>query len=75
MGSNDGKIYALDAGSGACLWTAVTGSKVGSSRTIAGGTVYVGSKAVGYMRIAFIDLPSVPRPNRAQGVPNDNLKS
>jgi len=53
VGSNDGKLYAADAGgvtncSGvpktcAPLWTAVTGGPVQSSPAVVGGVVYVGS--------------------------------
>src|SRR5439155_370499 len=43
VGSNDGKLYALDASSGAVLWSTATGSIVVSSPAVANGVVYVGS--------------------------------
>jgi len=42
-GSGDGKLYALDATSGAPLWSFDTGGPVGSSPAFSGGIVYVGS--------------------------------
>jgi outer membrane protein assembly factor BamB len=43
LGSNDHKVYALDAATGAVLWTAATGGEVHSTPAVAGGMVYVGS--------------------------------
>src|SRR5262249_37259508 len=43
IGSNDGKLYAFDAVSGASLWSASTGSFINSSPAVADGIVYVGS--------------------------------
>jgi outer membrane protein assembly factor BamB len=43
VGSDDAKLYALDATTGAVLWTAPTGGAVQSSPTVANGVVYVGS--------------------------------
>jgi outer membrane protein assembly factor BamB len=43
LGSNDHKVYALDAATGAILWTAATGGGVHSTPAVAGGVVYVGS--------------------------------
>ena len=44
VGSADGHLYALDAGTGNRLWRYETGSGVESSPTVANGVVYVGSK-------------------------------
>ncbi len=43
VGSQDGKVYALDAATGRLRWTYTTGNLVLSSPAVAGGTVYVGS--------------------------------
>ena len=43
VGSFDAKVYALNATTGATLWTATTGGDVISSPAVANGVVYVGS--------------------------------
>jgi len=43
VGSGDGNIYALDAGSGALRWKFRTGNVVHASPAIANGMVYIGS--------------------------------
>jgi outer membrane protein assembly factor BamB len=43
IGSEDHKVYALDAATGHLGWTYTTGSKVVSDPAVASGTVYVGS--------------------------------
>ena len=43
MGSLDGKVYCLDALSGAFIWSYTTGNSVYSSPAVAHGKVYVGS--------------------------------
>jgi PKD repeat protein len=43
IGSDDGNIYALKAGSGEPVWTYRTGNHVSSSPKISGSNVYVGS--------------------------------
>jgi len=43
VGSDDGNVYALNAGTGALLWKHTTGSYVDSSPAVANGVVYVGS--------------------------------
>src|SRR5438094_163469 len=43
VGPFDNKVYALDASTGAVLWTYVTGNIVWSSPAVAKGVVYVGS--------------------------------
>lgn len=43
VGSNDGKLYALNATPGAKKWSYTTGGQVSSSPAFANGTVYVGS--------------------------------
>jgi eukaryotic-like serine/threonine-protein kinase len=43
VGSNDGKVYALNATTGALQWSYATGSNVLSSPAVANGIVYIGS--------------------------------
>ena len=43
VGSDDSKIYCLNATTGALVWSYTTGSYVYSSPAVAGGLVYVGS--------------------------------
>ena len=43
IGSEDDKVYALNAATGHVLWTYTTGFEVNSSPTVADGTVYIGS--------------------------------
>jgi outer membrane protein assembly factor BamB len=43
VGSYDNNVYALDASTGAKLWSYTTGNAIGSSPTVANGVVYVGS--------------------------------
>ena len=43
FGSNDGRLYALDASSGAPIWTSAdTGGQIDRAVAIAGGVVYAG---------------------------------
>ncbi|MGD0978763.1 MAG: PQQ-binding-like beta-propeller repeat protein, partial [Candidatus Bathyarchaeia archaeon] len=46
VGSGDGRVYALNAASGALVWSYATGSPVYSSPAVSGGMVYVGSDRV-----------------------------
>jgi outer membrane protein assembly factor BamB len=43
VGSTDFNVYALNASTGAKLWSYATGNQVGSSPAVANGVVYVGS--------------------------------
>jgi outer membrane protein assembly factor BamB len=43
VGSQDNNVYALNAKTGAKLWSFTTGSSVTSSPAVANGVVYVGS--------------------------------
>jgi len=43
VGSDDGNVYALDAGTGSQQWEYTTGGMVRSSPAVINGTVYVGS--------------------------------
>ncbi len=43
VGSGDGKVYALNAATGAKVWNYATGVPVASSPAVSGGIVYVGS--------------------------------
>jgi outer membrane protein assembly factor BamB len=43
VGSNDRNLYALDASTGAILWSAPTGEGISRSPAVANGRVYVGS--------------------------------
>ena len=42
-GSPDNKVYALNARTGAKLWSYTTGGEVWSSPAVANGVVYIGS--------------------------------
>jgi eukaryotic-like serine/threonine-protein kinase len=42
-GSDDGKVYALNAGDGTVTWDFTTGGAVQSGIAVASGTVYAGS--------------------------------
>jgi outer membrane protein assembly factor BamB len=44
VGSNDGKLYAFDAHTGAQLWQLSTGGQIDSSPAVAQNTVYIGSQ-------------------------------
>ena len=43
VGSLDGNVYALNAATGAKLWSFATGNEVESSPAVADGVVYAGS--------------------------------
>lgn len=43
VGSNDGKLYAIDQGNGTQKWNFPTGARVSSSPAVANGVVYFGS--------------------------------
>jgi hypothetical protein len=43
IGSDDAKVYALDAATGDLRWSYTTGAAVESSPAVVGGTVYIGS--------------------------------
>jgi outer membrane protein assembly factor BamB len=43
VGSDDKKVYALDALAGTVIWTKTTGDRVRSSASVTGGVVYIGS--------------------------------
>jgi len=43
VGSDDGRLYAVDATTGEKLWDILTGGKVTSSPAVADGIVYIGS--------------------------------
>jgi outer membrane protein assembly factor BamB len=43
IGSEDDSVYALNAATGAKLWSYKTGNQVFSSPTVVNGVVYVGS--------------------------------
>jgi len=43
VGSEDGRLYALDAATGYRLWDIATGGKITSSPAVADATVYIGS--------------------------------
>ena len=43
IGSQNGKLYAFNALTGATIWTYTTGNTIASSPTIADGIVYIGS--------------------------------
>ncbi|MGH9280748.1 MAG: PQQ-binding-like beta-propeller repeat protein, partial [Acidimicrobiales bacterium] len=43
VGSDDTRLYAMNAATGQILWSTITGGSVRSSPAVANGTVYVGS--------------------------------
>ncbi len=43
LGSEDGRLYAVDATTGEKLWDIFLGGKITSSPAVADGTVYIGS--------------------------------
>ena len=43
VGSEDGRLYAVDAATGKKLWDIITGGRITSSPAVADGTVYIGS--------------------------------
>jgi hypothetical protein len=43
VGSDDAKVYCLDASTGAKIWSYLTGDRVVSSPAIVDGVVYIGS--------------------------------
>jgi outer membrane protein assembly factor BamB len=43
VGSSGQNVYAINAGTGAWLWTTATGGAIDSSPTVANGVVYIGS--------------------------------
>lgn len=43
IGSNDGKVYALNAATGALVWSRHVGTTIRSSPAVVAGTLYVGS--------------------------------
>ncbi|MBA7677276.1 putative protein YxaL [subsurface metagenome] len=43
VGSEDGRLYAVDAATGEKLWDVLTGGRITSSPAVANGTVYIGS--------------------------------
>ena len=64
-GSADGNLYALDAATGARLWSAATGGYVYSSPAVTNGTVYVGStdgNVYAYDLAGAEQAPRRPRP-------------
>ena len=50
VGSDDHNVYALNASTGAKLWSFTTGDYVDSSPAVANGVVYVGSTTTTCMR-------------------------
>jgi outer membrane protein assembly factor BamB len=64
-GSADGNLYALDAATGARLWSAATGGSVYASPAVTNGTVYVGStdgNVYAYDLAGAAQAPGRPRP-------------
>ena len=75
VGSNDDKVYALDASTGAILWTATTGGVVDSSPAVANGVVYAASLD---FKVYAYDVPGilkqVARPDPAALHPDDSFR-
>jgi outer membrane protein assembly factor BamB len=57
VGSEDGKVYALNSTTGALVWSYTTGSAVGSSPAFAGGMVFFGSGTRVYAVNATTGIP------------------
>jgi outer membrane protein assembly factor BamB len=74
VGSADGSLYALDAVSGAVIWTASTGSFVDSSPTVANGVVYSASfdSSVNAYSLGVVLTPN--RPSASSLHPDYSLK-
>ena len=58
IGSDDGKLWALDAATGAPIWSQPTGGMVRSSPAVVGGIVYIGSN--GGNLLAFDAVTGAP---------------
>jgi outer membrane protein assembly factor BamB len=63
FGSDDGNVYALNASTGATLWSVATGSEVRSSPAVANGVVYTASSG------AMLIPPAVFALNANTGAP------
>jgi outer membrane protein assembly factor BamB len=79
VGSNDNKIYALDAKTGAFLWSYITGAWIESSPAVVDGRVYVDSRD-GKLYAFGLDEKAGsggdhPRPDPAMLVPDNRLRS
>jgi hypothetical protein len=60
VGSEDDYVYALDAATGAYIWSYKTGNKVDSSPALANGVVYVGSEDDNVYALGAIAVPEFP---------------
>jgi glucose dehydrogenase len=78
VGSLDGNVYALNARTGARLWSFTTGSRVISSPAVANGVVYVGSDDNNVYAFdhtgGALATPAIRRPNPKLLRPNLDLK-
>lgn len=74
VGSLGGKVYALNAATGARLWTYTTGDEVISSPAVANGTVYIGSEDRNLYAFGLAGGIATPaRPNRNSLHPDYDL--
>jgi outer membrane protein assembly factor BamB len=60
IGSESSNLYALDAATGAQLWSAATGSGIGSSPAVVNGIVYITSD--NYLYAYSLPVEKMPRP-------------
>lgn len=77
-GSDDNKVYALNAATGATLWSYSIADGLDASLTsspaVANGTVYVGSTDTNLYAFGLTGTPATPaRPNRRSLHPDYNL--
>jgi outer membrane protein assembly factor BamB len=79
VGSEDNNVYALNASSGALLWSYATGGGIFSSPVVANGVVFVGSQDGNLYSFdqaggaSARQNRSVARPDPATLIPNYNL--
>jgi hypothetical protein len=75
VGSNDGKVFALNASTGAELWNFTTGGVVFNGPAVANGVVYVGSGDNNLYAFGLrggLPAPTRPRPGNLH--PNYGLR-
>jgi eukaryotic-like serine/threonine-protein kinase len=74
VGSLDGNVYALNAPTGARLWSFATGNEVESSPAVADGVVYAGSDNGNLYAFDLAGGLAAPaRPSRASLHPDHSL--
>jgi outer membrane protein assembly factor BamB len=75
VGSEDGNVHALNAATGAQLWSFTTGNFVFSGPAVANGVVYAGSADNNLYSFSLAGgIAAVRRPSAGQLHPNYNLR-